>query len=107
MPQTLDGRLKQRLRAVLEHGPMTEAELRKLAEEGRACTLILGARLERSERVLAELGSDPASSLAEIAAALRAVNEVRPDLDELNALLAQLSGRAREFRRSWVSARSG
>jgi sirohydrochlorin ferrochelatase len=106
MPQTLDGQLKQRLRAVLEHEPVTEAELRKLSEEGRACALILGARLERSERSLAELGADPASSLAEIAAALREVNEVRPDLDELNALLAQLNGRAREFRRSWVLAKS-
>lgn len=104
MPQALDGRVKQRLRAVLEHEPVTEAELRKLTEEGRACVLILGARLERSERALAELGSDPASSLAEIAAALREVNELRPDLDELYKLLAELNGRAREFRRSWVSA---
>ena len=106
MPQTLDGRLKQRLRAVLEHEPVTEAELRKLTEEGRACALILGARLERSERALAELGDDPASSLAEIATALREVNDLRPDLAELNALLAQLNGRAREFRRSWVLAQS-
>ena len=43
---TLDSALKERLRAVLDRQPVTEAELRKLAEEGRACALILGAQLE-------------------------------------------------------------
>ena len=77
---------------------MTEAELRKLAEEGRACELILGGQLRRSEQRLEALSSDPSSSLAEIAAALREVNELRPDLDELEALLGDLQARAREFR---------
>ena len=81
---------------------MTEAELRKLAEEGRACELILGGQLQRSEQRLQALSSDPASSLVEIAAALREVNELRPDLDELEALLADLQARAREFRARWV-----
>ena len=81
---------------------MTEAELRKLAEEGRACELILGGQLQRSEQRLEALSSDPSSSLVEIAAALREVNELRPDLDELEALLAELQARAREFRARWV-----
>ena len=81
---------------------MTEAELRKLAEEGRACELILGGQLQRSEQRLQALSSDPTSSLVEIAAALREVNELRPDLDELEALLADLQARAREFRARWV-----
>ena len=81
---------------------MTEAELRKLAEEGRACELILGGQLQRSEQRLESLSSDPTSSLAEIADALREVNELRPDLDELEALLADLQARAREFRARWV-----
>jgi len=83
---------------------VTEAGLRKLAEEGRACTLILGGQLQRSERRLETLASDPTSSLAEIAAALREVNELRPDLDELETLLEELQGRAREFRARWASS---
>jgi chromosome segregation ATPase len=82
---------------------VTEAELRKLAEEGRACELILGGQLQRSEQRLEALSSDPTSSLVEIAAALREVNELRPDLDELEALLGDLQERAREFRARWAS----
>jgi chromosome segregation ATPase len=101
--ETLDSALKERLRAVLGQRPVTEAELRKLSEQGRACTLILGAQLARSEYRLAELASDPTSSLAEFAAAFRRVNELRPDLGELRALLEELHGRAREVRAAWVS----
>ena len=104
MATTLDSELKQRLRAVLDHRRVTEGELRKLAEEGRACALIIGAQLERSDRRLAELSSDPASSLAEMAEALRTVNELRPDLHELEDLLGALERRAREVRASWLSA---
>jgi hypothetical protein len=101
--ETLDSILKERLRAVLERQPVTEAELRKLVEEGHACTLILGGQLQVSEQRLAELASDPTSSLVEIAATLRRVDELRPDLSELQALLAELQERAREFRASWLS----
>jgi chromosome segregation ATPase len=101
--ETLDSALKGRVRAVLEREPVTEAELRKLTEEGRACTLILSAQLERSEQALARLSADPASSLGEMAAALHEVNELRPDLDELQSLLAELEERARAFRASWLS----
>jgi hypothetical protein len=104
--ETLDSALKDRVRAVLAQQPVTEAELRKLTEEGRACELILSAQLARSERTLAELAADPASSLGEIAATLRDVNELRPDLEELQALLADLEERARAFRASWLSPRS-
>ena len=103
LDQTLDSALKERLRAVLDRQPVTEAELRKLIEEGGAWTLILGAQLERSEQRLAELASDPASSLAEVAAAFRRVNELQPDLAELQTLLTELQERAREFRAAWVS----
>ena len=83
---------------------MTEAELRKLAEEGRACELILGGQLQRSEQRLEELSSDPNSSLVDIAGALREVNELRPDLDELESLLEDLQRRAREFRARWAAS---
>jgi hypothetical protein len=103
--ETLDFAVKARLRAALDRRSATESELRKLTEEGQACVLILDARLERSERHLAELSSDPASSLAEIAAEVRAADELRPDLDELHALLAELNELARESRASWLGAR--
>ncbi len=109
MAETLDSALKERVRAVLAREPVTEAELRRLTEEGRACELILSGQLERAERELARLASNPASSLGEIAAALRSVNELRPDLDELETLLAELQERARAFRAAWLamSAPSG
>jgi hypothetical protein len=104
VPESLDAALKERLMAVLDRQPVTEAELRKLAEEGDACARILGAQLERDEQRLGELSADPSSSLSEIAATLRAVNELRPDVEELETLLAGLEGRARELRGSWLSA---
>jgi len=103
--ETLDFAVKARLRAALDRRSATESELRKLTEEGQACVLILDARLERSERHLAELSSDPASSLAEIAAEVRVADGLRPDLDELHALLAELNELARESRASWLGAR--
>ena len=72
-------------------------------EEGQACALLLGAELEQRERQLSELSADPASSLADMATSLRRMNELRPDLEELHALLAELGGRAREARVSWLS----
>jgi hypothetical protein len=102
MAETLDAVLKQRLRAFFAGGPCTEAELRKLFEEGRACTLIMGAQLDRAERELAELDSDPESSITDLAAAVRRVNELRPDLAELTELLRELEARARSYRAAWL-----
>ena len=103
MNETLDSALKERLRAVVRDEPVTEAELRKLAEEGRACELILGGQLQGAEQRLEALASDPNSSLVEIAGALREVSELRPDLDELEALLGALQRRAHEFRARWAA----
>jgi uncharacterized coiled-coil DUF342 family protein len=100
--ETLDAALKDRLRAVLDDRPVTEAELRKLFEEGQACALILRGQLEKGERRLSRLAADPAASLADMAETLRRVNELRPDLEELHRLLGELTARAREFRASWV-----
>ena len=90
------------MRAVLAQRTVTESVLRKLTEEGAACVLILDARLAHSEQRLAELSSDPESSLAEIATEVRAINELRPDLEELRALLEDLGAHAHELRGSWL-----
>jgi hypothetical protein len=105
MTQPLDTALKERLRVVLDGGPVTEAELRKLFEEGQACALIMSAQLEHRELRLAELSADPTSPIAELASTMREVNELRPELDRLQLLLEQLDARAREFRTSWLTQR--
>ena len=81
--------------------------MRKLFEEGRACSLILSGELERTEQRLGELSGDPASSFVEIAVAVRRTNELRPDLDELHDLLAELEERARTWRGAWLADRAG
>jgi hypothetical protein len=102
----LDAVLKERVRTVLEHPeqPVTEAELRKLSEEGRGCRLILGAELARLEQRLAELDADPASPLGAIAPAYRRVHDFRSHVDDLDGLLAELETRAREVRTSRLLA---
>lgn len=107
MAKTLDSELKERLRAVLGDRRVTEADLRRLAEEGRACALILRSQLRKREQALTALSADPASSLSEIAEALREGNQLRPGLAELEALLDDLEERARQVRLAWVSAASG
>jgi hypothetical protein len=100
----LDTALRQRLRTVLDdpERPVTESELRKLSEQGRAYTMILGAELERLEGRLAELDSEPGSSLGAIGDAFRRVHDFRTHLDELEEILAALDARAREVRTSWL-----
>lgn len=100
----LDTALRQRLRPVLDNPqrPVTEAEFRKLSEDGRAYTLILRAELERLEQRLDELDGDPDSPLGAIADSFRRVNEFREHVDELEDLLTALDARAREVRTSWL-----
>ena len=105
MSQPLDAVLKERLRDVLGRSSVTEPVLRRLSEEGAACALILEGRLARSEQRLGELSADPESSLAEIAAQMRAISELRPDLEELHTLLDGLAVHAHELRASWLGTR--
>lgn len=105
MAVTLDVVLKDRLREVLDRQPVTEAELRKLIDEGRACSLLVRARLEQVEGRLASLAGDPESSLTDLAATLREAQELGPALAELQGMLAELQERAPEFRRSWLAGR--
>jgi hypothetical protein len=99
----LDAVLRDRLQDVLHERrqPLTEAELRRLLEEGRACRLILGGELERLEQRLGKLDGDPSTSLGEIADAFRQVHEFRTHVDGLDRLLAELDDRAREVRGAW------
>jgi hypothetical protein len=101
--ETLDAALKRELRAVLGARPVTEAELRRLFEDGRACALILAGQLEKEEERLEHLSADPAAPFTELAATLRRVNELRPDLEELRRLLNDLGDEARQLRAAWAS----
>lgn len=99
----LDAVLRGRLREVLLEPPppLTEAELRSLLEEGRACLLILGGERDRLERRLANLDSDPEASFSELTDAFRRVNAFRAHVEGLRALLSALEARAHEVRSSW------
>jgi chromosome segregation ATPase len=101
--EPLDAALKRELRAVLAARPVTEAELRRLFEDGRACALILAGQLEKEEERLEHLSADPAAPFTELAATLRRVNELRPDLEELRAMLDDLGDQARQLRAAWAS----
>jgi predicted phage gp36 major capsid-like protein len=105
MIEDLDVVLKQRVRAVLAGQPCTEAELRQLFEEGRACARILDAQLTHTERELDVLDAEPDSSIAELAAHVRRANTLRPQLAELESLLEDLEAQARNVRASWVGGR--
>jgi hypothetical protein len=99
----LDSDLKRRVRDVLAdpRRPVTEPELRKLTDEGRACALLLHGELRRVEGRLGRLDGDPSTSLGEIADAFRRVHEFRAHVDELDSLLVELADRAREVRTAW------
>ena len=99
----LDAVLRERLRDVLREPPrpLTEAELRSLLEEGRACMLILSGELDRLERRLAQLDGDPHASFSALTDAFRRVNEFRAHVEELRELLSALESRAREVRAAW------
>ena len=99
----LDAVLRGRLREVLREPPppLTEAELRSLLEEGRACRLILGGELDRLEGRLGKLDAEPEASFSELADAFRRVSEFRAHVEGLDALLSALEARAHEVRTSW------
>ncbi len=102
MAESLDFALIARLHEVLGDTPATEGELRTLGEQADAWARTLHGQVEASERRLRELNADPASSLAEIAAELRRVEELRPQLIEVRMLLDELDRRARELRTAWL-----
>jgi len=102
MQQPLDFALMKRLREVLADRPATESELRTLKEQAEAWARTVGGQLESSERRIRRLNQNPASSLAQIASELRRVEQLRPQLDEVRDLLADLENRSRQVRTEWL-----
>jgi hypothetical protein len=102
MPDTLDFALITRLREVLGSRSSTESELRALKEQAEAWARTVSGQLHASERRIQRLNANPASSLAQIAAELRRVERLRPQLDEVRSLLDDLEGRARRIRTEWL-----
>jgi chromosome segregation ATPase len=105
--QPLDFALIARLRDVARDEPTTEADLRTLSEQGDAWERTLQAQIDACERRLETLSANPETALYEIAAELRRVDSLRPQLDELRALLAGLDERARKLRTEWLARQAG
>jgi chromosome segregation ATPase len=102
MASPLDFALITRLREVLDDRPATEAELRTLSEQADAWARTVSGQIESSERRIQRLEQNPASSLAQIAAELRRVEQLRPQLHEVRQLHADLEARARQVRTEWL-----
>jgi DNA-binding ferritin-like protein len=102
MPEPLDFVLIRRLREVLDARPATESEFRALTEQADAWARTVSAQLDASERRLRRLNANPASSLSQIAGELRRVEKLRPQLNEVRTLLADLEQRARQVRTEWL-----
>ena len=102
MTERLEFVLVARLREVLADGPATEAELRLLRDQADGWALALRGQIDASERRLDSAVADAGASLTEVAAELRRLELLRPELAELEGLLARLEERARELRAGWV-----
>jgi chromosome segregation ATPase len=101
-PQQLVPALTARIREVLADRPATEAELRSLSEEADAWRRALQAQIQSSEQRVGELSADPTASLAPIAAELRRIESLRPELLEVTSLHEELEKRARSMRTEWL-----
>jgi chromosome segregation ATPase len=102
MAEPLDFALIRRLREVRDSRPATEAELRALTEQAEAWALTVSGQIDASERRIRRLSENPGSSLAQIAEELRRVERLRPQLNEVRTLLADLETRARQLRTEWL-----
>jgi chromosome segregation ATPase len=101
-PRQLSPALSARIREVLADRPSTESELRSLSEEADAWMRALQAQIQSSERRVSELSADPSASLAPIAAELRRIESLRPELVEVTSLHEELESRARAMRTEWL-----
>ena len=101
-PQQLVPALTARIREVLSDRPATEAELRSLSEDADAWVRALQAQIQSSEVRVSELSADPTAALAPIAAELRRMESLRPELLEVTSLHEELETRARAMRTEWL-----
>jgi hypothetical protein len=99
----LERALERRLREVTGAAPVTERELRTLAEKGEAWARTLGGLVAASERRLGELSRDPQASLATLAEELGRGERLRRERGELLILLDELDARSRKVRTEWLA----
>lgn len=107
LAEPLEFALIARLREVLTNSPATEAELRMLSEQANGWALALQGQIDASERRLDAAAANPRGSLTDLATELRRLETLRPELSELQTLLAHLDSRARELRTGWLKHQAG
>ena len=102
LPDKLDVAVATRLREIVAGKPVTESELRAVADRAGGWARALEAQVAGSEARLAALNSDPTSPLADIASEVRRLDALMPELAEARSLLAGLERRTRELRTAWL-----
>ena len=90
------------MRQIVDGQVATESELRALAEQADGWVRATDAQLHAAEARLAELNSDPASALTEIAADVRRVEALARERQEARRLIVGLERRTRELRTEWL-----
>jgi hypothetical protein len=106
LAERLSSTLTARLRQTVARGSLTETELRELTSQADGWARALRAEIRASERRLRRLTDDDASGLAEIAAELRRFESLRPQLGEVDGLVAELDEIARRMRTAWLRGQS-
>ena len=102
MAERLDFTLSARLREIVGRGSLTETQLRELTARADGRARALRAQIRESEERLRRLTADGSSGVAEMADELRRVETLRPQLGEVEALVAELETTARELRTAWL-----
>ncbi len=97
-----DAVLLRRVREVVRGRATTEAELRKLRDRAGALARLLEVQIQGSERRIHESNRDPSAPLAVFASEIRRAADLRPQLEQLLSLIAQLDSKARELRAAWL-----
>jgi hypothetical protein len=98
---TLELALRRRLAEVVAGAASTEAELRLLAEQGKALVHRREAAAEVAEARLDTLAFEPSAGVSELASELRRVEDLRGEVKRLRPVLSALEQRARELRGGW------
>jgi phage-related minor tail protein len=102
LAEQLDSTLSARLRQIISRGSLTESELREAIASADGWARALRAQIRASERRLRRLTADPTSGVAEAADELRRLEALKPQLEETEALAAELETTARGLRTAWL-----